>query len=80
MIAAPDVAARTIDPGDYLRWLTGRADELFVTSRADLDARLDALDMTPDPDGRYRINEFCCRDNTWQRAPMRSKRRSVRAV
>ncbi|MBL8529038.1 MAG: hypothetical protein JNL68_15230, partial [Burkholderiales bacterium] len=66
MIAAPDVAARTIDPGDYLRWLTGRADELFVTSRADLDARLDALDMTRDPDGRYRINEFCCRDNTWQ--------------
>jgi hypothetical protein len=66
MIAAPDVAARTIDPGDYLRWLTGRVDELFVTSRADLDARLAALDLAPDPDGRYRVNEFCCRDNTWQ--------------
>jgi hypothetical protein len=66
MIAAPDVVARTIDPGDYLRWLTGRIDELFVTSRADLDARLAALDMTADPDGRYRVNEFCCRDNTWQ--------------
>jgi hypothetical protein len=66
MIAAPDVAARTIDPGDYLRWLRGRVDELFVTSRADLDARLAALDLTPDPDGRYRVNEFCCRDNTWQ--------------
>lgn len=66
MIAAPDVAARTIDPGDYLRWLTGRVDEMFVTSRADLDARLAALDLAPDPDGRYRVNEFCCRDNTWQ--------------
>ena len=66
MIAAPDVAARTIDPGDYLRWLTGRVDELFVTSRSNLDAKLAALDMAPDPDGRYRVNEFCCRDNTWQ--------------
>jgi hypothetical protein len=66
MIAAPDVAARTIDPGDYLRWLTGRVDEMFVTSRADLDERLAALDLARDPDGRYRVNEFCCRDNTWQ--------------
>jgi uncharacterized protein YbjT (DUF2867 family) len=66
MIAAPDVAARTIDPGDYLRWLTGRVDESFVTARDDLDAKLVALDETPDPDGRYRVNEFCCRDNTWQ--------------
>ena len=37
-----------------------------VTSRADLDAKLAALDLRPDPDGRYRINEFCCRDSTWQ--------------
>jgi hypothetical protein len=66
VIAAPDVVARTIDPGDYLRWLTGRADEIFVTSRADLDAKLVTLDVTPDPDGRYRVNAFCCRDNTWQ--------------
>jgi hypothetical protein len=66
MIAAPDVTARTIDAGDYLRWLTGRVDELFVTSRDSLDARLASLDLRPDPDGRFRINEFCCRDSTWQ--------------
>ncbi|MBS1140539.1 MAG: hypothetical protein H6R13_1992 [Proteobacteria bacterium] len=66
MIAAPDVTARTIDAGDYLRWLTGRIDELFVTSRPGLDARLASLDLRPDPDGRYRLNEFCCRDSTWQ--------------
>jgi len=66
MIAAPDVTARTIDAGDYLRWLTGRVDELFVTSRVSLDAKLAALDLTPDVDGRFRINEFCCRDSTWQ--------------
>ncbi len=66
MIAAPDVTARTIDAGDYLRWLTGRVDELFVTSRASLDAKLATLDLAPDPDGRFRINEFCCRDSSWQ--------------
>jgi len=66
VIAAPDVAARTIDAGDYLRWLTGRMDELFVTSRTDLDARLAAMDSRPDPDGSYRISEFCCRDSTWR--------------
>jgi hypothetical protein len=66
MIAAPDVAARIINPGDYLRWLMGRADELFVISGADLDAKLASLDMEPDPDGRYRVNAFCCRSNTWQ--------------
>lgn len=66
MIAAPDVTARTIDAGDYLRWLTGRIDELFVTTRASLDNKLATLDLAPDPDGRFRINEFCCRDSTWQ--------------
>ena len=66
MIAAPDVTARTIDAGDYLRWLTGRVDDLFVTSRASLDAKLATLDLAPDPDGRFRINEFCCRDSSWQ--------------
>lgn len=66
MIAAPDVTARTIDAGDYLRWLTGRVDELFVTSKDDLDTKLRQLDLQPDPDGRFRVNGFCCRDSTWQ--------------
>jgi len=66
MIAAPDVVARTIAPGDYLRWLTGRVDELFVNTQADLIAKLSAFDAAPDPDGRYRINAFCCRSGTWQ--------------
>jgi hypothetical protein len=66
MIAAPDVIARTLDPEDFLRYLTGRVSSSFVQSRQDLESRLAAMDREPDPDGRYRINEFCCRDNTWQ--------------
>jgi hypothetical protein len=66
MIAAPDVIARTVDPAEFLRFVTGRVGDVFVKSQADLDARLAQLDLAPDPDGRFRVSEFCCRDNTWQ--------------
>jgi hypothetical protein len=76
MIAAPDVAARTINPGDYLRWLTGRLDESFVSSAADVQAKVDGLDTKPDPDGRYRVSALCCHDNTWQVTVVRLMRRA----
>lgn len=66
MIAAPDVIARTVDPAEFLRFIAGRIGDSFVRSQADLDARLKDLDLAPDPDGRYRMSEFCCQDNTWQ--------------
>ena len=68
MIAAPDVAARTVDPSDFLEFATGRMDARFVKSAADLDERLQRLDGAPDPDGRYRVNELCCRADTWRGA------------
>jgi len=66
MIAAPDVVAGTVDPGDILRFATGNLATGFVTSQDDLTRRLATMDGAPDGDGRYRINEFCCRDDTWQ--------------
>jgi len=66
MIAAPDVIARTVDPGDFLNFASGNIGASFVNTQADLDQRLATLDRQPDPDGRYRVNEFCCRDSTWQ--------------
>ena len=66
LIAAPDVIARTVDPGDFLRFASGRIASSFVTSAADLHERLQALDLRADPDGRFRVNEFCCNDSTWQ--------------
>jgi len=65
-IAAPDAAADTVDPGDLLRFATGRIAESFVVSKDDLVQRLATIDVEPDRDGRYRIQEFCCRDDTWQ--------------
>jgi hypothetical protein len=66
MIAAPDVVARSIDPGDLLAWLQGREGEAFVRTAAELQQRLAAIDTERDPDGRFRITEFCCVDSTWQ--------------
>ena len=66
LIAAPDVLARTVDPGDFLRFAAGDIASSFVGTQADLQRRLAALDTAPDPDGRYRINDFCCRDASWQ--------------
>jgi hypothetical protein len=66
MIAAPDVVARTVDPGDFLRFAAGDIASSFVNTAEDLQRRLTTLDPLPDPDGRYRVNEFCCRDSSWQ--------------
>jgi hypothetical protein len=66
VIAAPDVFANTVDSGDFLAWLTGRIDESFVRSQADLERRTSQFDATPDPDGRYRVTEFCCHNDTWK--------------
>jgi hypothetical protein len=66
MIAAPDVVARTVDPGDFLRFASGDIGASFVNSQDELDQRLATLDTQPDPDGRYRVNEFCCRDDSWK--------------
>ncbi len=66
MIGAPDVVAGTVDPGDVLRFAAGNIDASFVTSQDDLTHRLATMDVEPDRDGRFRINEFCCHDDTWQ--------------
>jgi len=68
MIAGPDLAARNINPADYLRFLGGHLRKRFIRSEADLQRNLDLLDDQPDPDGRYRVNELFCCDDTWQPA------------
>jgi hypothetical protein len=71
MIAAPDVVARSIDPADLLGYVRGDVEQSFVRSDAELAARLAAIDRQRDPDGRFRINEFCCADNTWRATVVR---------
>jgi len=71
VIAAPDIVTRTVDPSDFLRFVRGQVAETFISSQAVLEERLSTLDSSPDPDGRYRINEFWCRSDTWQPTAVR---------
>ena len=66
LIAGVDLAMRTADPGDVLALLDGRLAEAYVRTPQEVDERLARLDLRPDPDGRFRINEVYCHDNTWR--------------
>jgi hypothetical protein len=68
LIGGEDLAARTLDPGELLAFLGGRLQSQFVRSDADLRARIADLDEARDPDGRFRINDFFCFDDTWRSA------------
>lgn len=71
MIAGTDLATALLTPDELMAFWGGRLRQGFISSSSDLNARIDSLDVQRDPDGRYRINEFFCHDDTW-RATVRS--------
>lgn len=68
MIAAQDLAGRTVDPGDIVSYLGGDFRSRFVRTPAELDQQVALMDTTRDPDGRFRVNDFFCFDDTWKSA------------
>ena len=68
MIGGPDLAKTNLEPDELLLFLRRGLRQIFVTDRSSLYRRLADLDVTPDPDGRYRINESFCSDSVWQEA------------
>lgn len=68
LIAGVDLATRTADPGDMLKLLSGALDTQYVASAADVPARMARLDYERDPDGRFRVNDVYCHDDTWRPA------------
>ena|SRR5947208_366168 len=66
LISATDVARGRFEPDEFLDFLSGQLASAYISSDTDLDRRVAGLDLRPDPDGRYRVNEFFCRNDTWQ--------------
>jgi hypothetical protein len=66
MIAGADLATRTVEPHEFLDFVTGRLARRFIDRPATLDRRLREMDLLPDRDGRYRVNDFFCYDDTWR--------------
>lgn len=68
LIAGTDLVSRTLDADELFAFLNGRLRERFIADEAELPRRMAELDLQPDPDGRYRVNEHYCFDATWQAA------------
>ena len=66
MIAGPDLVTSTVEPHEFLGFLSGDLGQRFVSREADIATRVAAMDRRPDPDGRFRVAEFFCRSDTWQ--------------
>jgi len=71
MIAGPDLAASALEPQKAVQFMLGNLREQFVGNAAQLDDRFRSMDRFALPDGRYRINEFYCHANMWQRVMQR---------
>ena len=66
LIAGPDLAAATVEPHEFLDFLSGRLSRQFIDGPEALSRRMVELDATPDFDGRFRVNDYFCHDDTWQ--------------
>jgi len=71
IIGGTDVATADLDPVELWEFLKWRTHDLSVRDERDLNLRLAALDIAPDPDGRYRVNDFICRADTWKMTVVR---------
>jgi hypothetical protein len=71
LIAAPDLASRTVEPATFLEFVRGRLARLFIRTPEELRERLAAMDRAPDPDARFRINQLFCSNGMWRMAVTR---------
>lgn len=76
LIAAPDLAASTIEPHEFLDFVSGRLSRRFIDRPETFDLRLSETRGASDWDGRFRVTDFLCYDNTWQAVLSRLVRES----
>ena len=66
LIAGPDLVTTTIEPHEFLDFLSGKLSRRFIDNPEMLDLRLSEMDARPDRDGQFRVNDFFCYDDTWR--------------
>lgn len=66
LIAGPDLITKIVEPHEFLDFLRGRLARRFVDGPETLERRLSEMDLERDHDGRFRVNEFFCHDDTWR--------------
>jgi hypothetical protein len=66
MIAGVDLVSRTVEPHEFLDFVSGRLSRRFIDGEESLNHRMTERDTAPDRDGRFRVNEFFCYDDMWK--------------
>jgi hypothetical protein len=66
LIAGPDLATTTVEPHEFLDFLTGKLARRFIDGPQTLGLRISEMDLEPDRDGRFRVSDFFCYEDTWQ--------------
>ena len=68
LIVGPDLALRVIDTDDLVAFLGNRLADRFITSVDQIGPRVAAVELSPDVDGRHRINKYFCTERSWRAA------------
>jgi len=71
LISGTDIARSRFEPDEFLDFMAGRFRKRYISRAEDIDERIAQIADRPDPDGRYRVNEFFCRADMWQRTVVR---------
>jgi len=66
LIAGPDLATSTLEPHEFLAFVSRKLGRRFIDGAQTLDQRFSEMDVLPDYDGRFRVNDFFCHDDTWK--------------
>src|SRR5262245_54598188 len=66
LIAGPDLARSTVEPHEFLDFLRGKLSRRFISGPETLAQRLAEMDSNRDFDGRYRVADFYCHEDTWR--------------
>ena len=66
LIAGPDLATSTLEPHEFLDFVSGKLARRFIDGPEALEKRTSEMDTKPDQDGRFRVNDFFCHDDTWK--------------
>jgi hypothetical protein len=66
MIAGVDLVSRTVEPHEFLAFVSGRLSRRFIDGEDSLNHRMSERDIAADRDRRFRVNEFFCYDDTWK--------------
>jgi hypothetical protein len=66
LIAGPDLATASVEPHEFLDFVSGKLARRFIDGPQTLALRISQMDDQPDQDRRFRVNDFFCYEDTWK--------------